>query len=352
MASGTATKDFKDIIIDSLTVLMKADQIKKDRFKALAYQKVIKELQAHEGPIRSSEDLEGIKGIGAKIKAKIDEIFETGGLKAAAEAAAVVPISVYDDLLKIHGVGPVKAKKLVEGEEVKSIADLRAKAAANPKLLDKAQTIGLKHYEDFNERIPRQEMDQHAAALEAATSTTKAQMKIEIVGSYRRGLQSSGDIDCLVNFPRLRSEKSVLEEFAAYVADLQERNYITDILALGPHKCMAVCTIDGTKFRRLDLLVTPNDEWAYAILYFTGSDRFNVAMRSYALEQGWSLNEKGLTATTGAADKPQAKTAPASRGALSHNFVVAKTEKDIFKFLGLKYIEPTERTGADKIIPE
>ncbi len=341
-------KDFKDTIIDAFTVLMKADQIKKDKFKALAYQKVIKQLQAHEGPIRSAEDLEGIKGIGAKIKAKIDEIFETGGLKAAAQAAAAVPISVYDDLLKIHGVGPVKAKKLVEGEDVKSIADLRAKAAANPKLLDKAQTIGLKYYEDFNERIPRQEMDQHAAALEAASNPkmklagkadslqqSRAQMKLEIVGSYRRGLQSSGDIDCLVNFPRLRSEKSVLEEFAAYVADLQERNYITDILALGPHKCMAVCTIDGTKFRRLDLLVTPNDEWAYAILYFTGSDRFNVAMRSYALEQGWSLNEKALTATAGSREAPP-----------------AKTEKDIFKFLGLKYIEPTERTGADKIIPE
>ncbi len=325
-------KDFKDTIIDAFTVLMKADQIKKDKFKALAYQKVIKQLQAHEGPIRSAEDLEGIKGIGAKIKAKIDEIFETGGLKAAAEAAAAVPISVYDDLLKIHGVGPVKAKKLVEEHEVKSIEDLRTKVAANPKLLDKAQTIGLRYYEDFNERIPRQEMDQHAAALEAATS---AKMKIEIVGSYRRGLQSSGDIDCLVNFPRLRSEKSVLEEFAAYVADLQERNYITDILALGPHKCMAVCTIDGTKFRRLDLLVTPNDEWAYAILYFTGSDRFNVAMRSHALEQGWSLNEKGLTATAGSREAPP-----------------AKTEKDIFKFLGLKYIEPAERTGSDKIIPE
>ncbi len=326
-------RDFKDTIIDALTVLMKADQIKKDKFKALAYQKVIKQLQAHPGPIRSEEDLEGMKGIGTKIKAKIDEIFETGGLRAAAEAAAAVPISVYDDLLKIHGVGPVKAKKLVEGEGVKSIEDLRAKVAANPKILDKAQTIGLKYYEDFNERIPRQEMDLHAAALEAASS---ARMKIEIVGSYRRGQPSSGDIDCLVNFPRLRSEASILEEFAAYVAHLQETGYITDILALGPHKCMAVCTIAGSgHHRRLDLLVTPNDEWAYAILYFTGSDRFNVAMRAHALERGWSLNEKGLTRVSGSGTTP-----------------IAKSEKDIFKFLGLKYIEPTDRTGADKIIIE
>jgi DNA polymerase/3'-5' exonuclease PolX len=124
-------KDFKPIIIDALTVLMKSDQIRKEKFKVIAYQKVIKELQNHEGPIRTMEDIEGIKGIGKKIQAKIEEILTTGELAAAAQAAAELPIDVYDQLLKIHGIGPVKARKLIEDFGVKSIEDLRSKSAAD-----------------------------------------------------------------------------------------------------------------------------------------------------------------------------------------------------------------------------
>lgn len=328
---ATAPIDYKSKIIDALTVLMKSDQIRKEKFKAIAYQKVIKELQAHGGPIRTMEDLEEIKGIGKKIQAKIEEILKTGELAAAVQAAANFPINVYDQLLKVHGIGPVKARKLVEDFDVKSIEDLRSKSAADPTLLDAAQKIGLKYFEDFNERIPRTEMEQHEVALNASKPSN---MKIEIVGSYRRGAESSGDIDVLINFPRQKSPST--KDFQDYVTALQAAGYITDILALGSHKCMAVSTV-GDRHRRLDLLLTPNEQWPFAILYFTGSDRFNVAMRAHALENGWSLNEKGFTATNPETAK---ETLPPF-----------KTERDIFGFLGLQYIKPTERTGADKIIP-
>lgn len=330
---ATASKDFKPIIIDALTVLMKSDQIRKEKFKAIAYQKVIKELQNHAGPIRTMEDIEGIKGIGKKIQAKIEEILTTGELAAAAHAAAQLPIDVYDQLLKIHGIGPVKARKLVEDFEVKSIEDLRSKSAADPTLLDAAQKVGLKYFEDFDQRIPREEMMKHEAILEAAKPSN---MKIEIVGSYRRGSESSGDIDVLINFPRQKVPSTA--DFQAYVTELQRIGYITDILALGNHKCMAVCRIEGSNIhRRLDLLLTPNETWPFAILYFTGSDRFNVAMRAHALELGWSLNEKGFT--------------PMNAETAKETIPPLKTEKDIFGFLGLQYIKPAERTGADKIIP-
>ncbi len=333
MAEAT---DYKPTIIDALTILMKADQIKKETFKAIAYQKVIKQLQAHPGPIRSLEDLEGFTGIGTKIKAKIKEIIETGGLKAANQAAAAVPISIYDDLLKIHGIGPVKARRLVEDFGVTSIEDLRQKVTENPGLLDHAQKVGLQFFEEFNERIPRAEMEAHEAII---TDSAPSNMKFEIVGSYRRGAASSGDIDILINFPRLRLEESIVESFHEFIQSLIAKGYITDMLALGNHKCMAVSKVgpDG-KHRRLDVLLTPNEEWPFAILYFTGSDRFNVAMRAHALELGWTLNEHRIA--------PTSKTHQS--GAELPAF---KTEKDIFKFLGLRYIEPTERTGAEKVMP-
>ncbi len=330
---ATAVQDFKPAIIDALTVLMKSDQIRKEKFKAIAYQKVIKELKNHEGPIRSMDDLENIKGVGTKIRAKIEEILATGELAAAKEAAASMPISVYDDLLKVHGIGPVKARKLVEEQGIKSIDDLRARVAADPTILDAAQKTGLKYYEEFNQRIPRVEMTMHENMLLA---TAPANMKFEIVGSYRRGAESSGDIDVLVNFPRLKSEENIIKQFHAFVQSLQEAGYITDILALGNHKCMAVCQVPDAEHRRLDLLLTPNEEWAFAILYFTGSDRFNVAMRAHALEQGYTLNEHRIARTDG---KEMA------------SMPTFKSEKDIFDFLGLEYVKPTERTGPEALKP-
>ncbi len=330
---ASAAPDYKPAIIDALTVLMKSDQIRKEKFKVIAYQKVLKSLAAHEGPIRSLDDLEGIEGVGTKIRAKIEEIMATGSLQAAKEAAAALPITVYDDLLKVHGIGPVKARKLVEEVGIRSIEDLRLRVAADPSILDAGQKIGLKFYEEFNERIPRPEMQQHEETLFRAKSSN---MKMELVGSYRRGAASSGDIDALINFPWTKSEATAIEQFHKYVGELKSRGYITDILALGNHKCMAVCTV-GSKHRRLDLLLTPSEEWPFAILYFTGSDRFNVAMRQKAQEQGFTMNEHNihpLTVDARAREMPQ-----------------FKTERDIFNFLGLRYIKPEERTGADKVIP-
>ena len=97
------------------------------------------------------------------------------------------------------------------------------------------------------------------------------------------------------------------------------------------------------KGRRLDLLVTPEAEYAYAILYFTGSDLFNVAMRKYALTKGYSLNEHTLTPTAGQAQgQTQTQTQPQPPP--------MKTEKDIFDFLGLVYVEPEKRLGEAQIV--
>jgi DNA polymerase/3'-5' exonuclease PolX len=81
--------------------------------------------------------------------------------------------------------------------------------------------------------------------------------------------------------------------------------------------------------------MTPEEEFAYAILYFTGSQNFNVAFRSYALEKGYSLNEHTL--------KPMKEGVPPVPS--------MKTEKDIFAFLGLEYVEPEQRIGEKNIVP-
>ena len=153
-------KTNRDKVLNALEVLRIRDLQSgdpKDKFAAIAYSKAIKELKTLKS-IESISDVEGIKGVGKKIKAKIEEILETGELEAATRAKSELKIDVYQDLLKIHGVGPAKAKELIEKHSIKSVDDLR-KRYEKEELLNDVQKKGLKYYEDILKRIPRSEIE-------------------------------------------------------------------------------------------------------------------------------------------------------------------------------------------------
>jgi DNA polymerase/3'-5' exonuclease PolX len=338
--------DYKQIIIDSLDVLRKRDLADKAPFGARAYAKVISQLKLHNGPITSFEDVAHIDGIGEKIQKKIKEILETGSLASAVKAKELYNIDALDAFQNIYGVGPAKANELIAAGYT-TIEQLRGDLKKNPKLLNDKQKIGLKYYEDLLERIPREEMEEHYDTLDHLLPDEMALYDIEIVGSYRRGATSSGDIDVLIRMPSGTDRKTAKENLALYVKMLVGFGYVEEILAIGEHKCMAISRAIGEhkcmaisriyngKARRLDLLMTPDDEYAYSLLYFTGSDRFNVAFRQHALDKGYTLNEHTLKPIrAGLTDAPY-----------------MSCEKDIFKFLGLRYIEPSKRVDGAQIIP-
>ena len=309
--------DYKDIILSELNVLKQRELQDRNTFKAIAYGKVISQIK-HIPVIKTMEDLKDVKGIGASIKSKIEEILSTGILKEAEVAKQDPTIQVTEALLHIYGVGVVKANDLVKKEGITSIANLRERIKQNPDLLNTNQTIGLQFYEDFLERIPRAEMKKHETKLLITLKEIHPDLEGVIVGSYRRGEKSSGDIDVLLK----SSDESVLSTF---INLLTKKKYITHVLAHGAKKFMGVCqTSKKGKFRRLDILLTPPEEYPFALLYFTGSDKFNVAMRKHALTKGFSLNEHGFT--------------PKSP--------LMTSEEDIFKFLEYPYVSPKDRKNS------
>ena len=88
---------------------------------------------------------------------------------------------------------------------------------------------------------------------------------------------------------------------------------------------------DESVARRMDFLYTPPDEYAFALLYFTGSKEFNTSMRQYALNNDLTLNEHGFHTMKN--KKKEEKI----------NSISFVTEKDIFDYLNLEYKEPHER---------
>lgn len=334
-----AAKDYKDVVIDGLETMRQGELAAAGtgaKFKSLAYKKAIDALRRMDGPLTSLDDVKGIEGIGKKIEAKIADVLATGAMGAAARMRARTDIGAFAELTGVHGIGPVKARELMAAG-INSVAELRAALRTDPELLTEAAVLGLKYYEDGLQRIPRAEMERHEAALLAALP---APLFGKIVGSYRREAANSGDVDMLVSYPDTMSEKDASALFRRFVTELERTKYIEAKLAGGGKKWMGYVRLAGSGAgasasvaRRLDLLLTKPDEFAYALLYFTGSDKFNIAFRRYCLDLGYSLNEHTLSPVVAGRPLPPPM----------------KTERDIFRWAGLKFVRPSLRIDGGSL---
>ena len=301
-------KDRKQNLINTLKILRDNSKAEGKIFKERAYNKVIKNLELIKQPITSFTQIENIEGAGKNIKLKLQQIIKKGYLEPIDNIVNNPDNDIKTQLLQVYGIGPAKAKSLIEDFKIVSIKDLREKSLKNPKLLTDAQKTGLLTYEDLLERIPRNEMIKHSKLLNLHKD------KGEIVGSFRRNEKNSGDIDVMLNMN--------ITEFKDFADELIKNKYITHILAKGDKKILAICRINKNyKYRRLDLIRNTPEEYPYNKMYFTGPKEFNVAFRAHCLTLGYSLSEYGFI--------PQV-----------HGL---KTEKDIFNFVGLKYVEPNKR---------
>jgi len=223
-----------------------------------------------------------------------------------------------EDLLKISGVGPKKAKELVE-LGVTSINELR-KLSNLTELLNNKQLIGLKYYEDILVRIPQGEIDEHNAYMKSVLHKVDPTAELTIAGSYRRRCKDSGDIDVLL--------KGTPQHYKTFIKVLEDNGYLCETLAKGTKKYNGMCLMKGhSTYRRIDIMITKPEEYPFAILYFTGSKDFNTKMRQHALDKGYSMNEYSLKHST-------------DKTLISHT---CKVEKDIFEYLKYDYVEPCSR---------
>lgn len=94
--------------------------------------------------------------------------------------------------LGIYGVGPSLAHQWVQ-KGYKTLEDIKAKVK-----LSESQRIGVDHYEDFNCRIPREEVKRHGDTVMEIAALIDPALELEILGSYRRGVKDCGDIDIMI----------------------------------------------------------------------------------------------------------------------------------------------------------
>ncbi|XP_075715034.1 DNA polymerase beta isoform X2 [Rhinoderma darwinii] len=296
-----------------------------------AYRKAASVISKYPTKIKSGTEAKKLDGVGAKIAEKIDEFLATGKLRKLEKIRLDDTSSSINFLTRVTGIGPAAARKLVE-EGIKTLDDLRN----NEHKLNHHQKIGLKYFDDFEMRIPREEMLKMQEITLEKVKNLDPEYIATVCGSYRRGAESSGDMDILLTHPDFMSDSPKQPHLLhQMVQTLEECNFITDTLVKGDTKFMGVCQLpsEGGKpfpFRRIDIRLIPKDQYYCGVLYFTGSDIFNKNMRTHALEKGFTLNEYTLRplGVTGMAGEP----------------LPIDSEKDIFDYIHYKYREPKERS--------
>ncbi|KAI6117985.1 hypothetical protein F5141DRAFT_1000177 [Pisolithus sp. B1] len=336
-------------IVEKLQELMKLHDSKPsdhDRWRVLSYGKCIRALRNYPKRITSFSEARSIRGVGEKTALKIMEIINTGDLRRI-EHERTDDVEVTRLFQGIYGVGEYCRSTAFAwyASGHRTLDDIRTRSKSLR--LSPAQEIGLKFYNDINSRMPREEAAKIFNIIKSIALEIDNSLFIEIMGSYRRGKADCGDIDVLVTRPvadgkthagilgvlprlldRLRAAK-ILAEDLAVPADPSELELIYRGLCKLPDS--------GAKHRRIDILCVPWESRGAALLYYTGDDIFNRAMRLKANVIGYSLNQRGLYA--GVVRDPQNRRVKLSDGSI----IASETEEEIFQMLGVPWQEPHER---------
>jgi DNA polymerase beta len=300
-------------------------------YKLNSIRKAYKSIIKLDFEIESGKQLIHIKGIGKGTVNRIDEIIKTGQLLEVNDAdISGKHLEYVEDLMKIFGIGRVKAYELYTVHNIKSIADLR-KALKSKKIdLPESIKIGLKYVDQINTKIPREEMDQIYSYLLYSGIKFDPELDVRVCGSYRREVPFSGDIDVIISHPDIITKKDTetSDIMLNFISQLEKDSFIVDSLttAKAKTKYMGLCKLNLNKpVRRIDIRFMSQESYYTAILYFTGSGAFNRRMRSVAQSLGYILNEYNLKKVS---DK---------------SIINIDSEKDIFEALNMEYQIPANR---------
>ncbi|KAE8394303.1 hypothetical protein BDV23DRAFT_169637 [Aspergillus alliaceus] len=305
-----------------------------DHWRTLAYRKAISALRRQPKKVLTRSQAIAIPGIGPRLADKIEEIVCTDRLRRLENTNTTREDIILQEFLGVYGAGILQASRwLAQG--YKSIADLRTKASLTPQ-----QRIGVDHYRDFSQRIPRKEVETHGEIVKRAVQKADPGMQVIISGSYRRGAADSGDIDLLITKPDATIEQIRTLMINVVVPKLFKQGFLQASLAITSRadgsKWHGASLAPGSQiWRRIDLLFVPGSEIGAALVYFTGNDIFNRSMRLLASKKGMRLNQRGLY--TDVLRGPQRMKLNPGR------LLEGRDERRIFEILGVPWRPPEHR---------
>jgi DNA polymerase (family 10) len=278
--------------------------------------------------------LDVVPGIGPSIAEHLDEIFKTGKSKHFEEVMKGLPPAMFE-FMKVPGIGPKTAFKLVTELNIKSMGELEA--AAKTGKIAKLEGFGGQSESDIlksvQEQRSKKNVVRHLLPYAEATAgliiawmmKDKNVKEVDPLGSLRRRASTIGDIDLSAS---TNEPAEVLEHFTKYPE-------VQRVLEKGTRTASII--IPGNI--QVDLMVETPDAYGSLLQHFTGSKHHNIALRELALKKGYSLSDYGIKELKG---KSKKRTPGQAEKVFSN-------ETEVYNFLGLDYISPEIREDTGEI---
>lgn len=287
------------------------------------------------------KDLKDYDGVGKGIITRIEYFLKNGYFEETKDYKEDKKEdnkqNIIDELKLVINIGESIALDLVN-KGITSVKDLKKKVKKGEIEVNDKIKLGLKYYGIVQENIPRKEIDEYKKIfniiIDELNKDEDKKYYFEIAGSYRREKPTSGDIDVLFSKKGVKDGKT-LKHLSKIVnklkSNIKENNnqplLIDDLTEDGDTKYMGFSKLKDNFVRRIDIRFIDDKSFHSALLYFTGSYELNKQMRKKAISMGYKLSEYGLFEKV---DDEWVK-------------IKTKSEKDIFKKLGMDYLEPKYR---------
>jgi len=315
-------KELADLFAKMADILEFKDE---NPFKISAYRKasrVLGDLTQDIQEIAESGALKKVPGIGEGMAQKIEEYLKTGKISKYEE----VKKGVSDELIammEIPGMGPKTLAMIHQERNISNLSGLE-KAIENGSLIG-LPGMGEKKAENIKRGIELLKASRGRMNLGVAFPLAKrivetlrektGSKKIEWAGSLRRMRENIGDIDILATGP---NHEKIIHAFT-HLPEVKE------VLASGETKASVI--VEGGV--QIDIRVVEEDSYGAALQYFTGSKGHNIHLRGIAKAKGIKINEYGVF-------KGEKK-------------IGGKEEQDVYKALGMDWIEPELREDRGEI---
>ncbi len=273
-----------------------------------------------------------LAGIGATLEQKILDLVQTGQIPAAVRLRERFPPGLLQ-IVNLPGLGPKRARKLFDELGIDSLASLED--AAKTERLRGVRGFGQKFEQTIlaalaagadgspQRRVP---LDRALAIAELVIAELRDQdhqhrtdppARIELAGSIRRRSESVKDLDIVI----AAADPGALLDCFGELGAIESAQRTSATAGRGvTHTGMVV-----------EVRAVAADQFGNLLQHMTGSAQHNAALRERAVRMGLHASEYGvLDDATG----------------LTHR---CPTEADVYRLIGLSYIEPELRENRDEL---
>ena len=351
--------------IAQLSIIKHARKLDRDDrgIGALAYSKAIASIAAYPYTITSHEEVARLPNCGQKYVEIYQEWKQTGRIQEVEQIESDERMKSLKEFYEIYDVGEKTAREFY----ARGWRDLDDVVSQGWEGLTPNQKIGVKFYDDFQEKIPRNEVERIAAVILKYANQIREGFQMVIVGGYRRGKTMCGDVDVILSHVDEDATDHVVEQI---VWNLAEDKWITQRLTVSstnsdrgqealhwkgsmPKTHGGFCTLDKALVvwqdaelaknpdpekrnprRRVDIILTPWKTAGCAIVGWSGGTMFERDLRKYCRKV------KGLKFdSTGVRTLSDGTWLDLEHGAED----LVEKERRVFAGLDLEWREPEER---------